>query len=176
MKVSSAKRLILDLTQHGRSLIKIGNINGPSTYPWGTPEVTGTKCECSPSRTTLCLFFSRKLFNHRNVVSSMPHLNNLYSKLLCGTLSNALLKSITMTSVCPPPCISFSRKNPLGFGAVGCLDQEPCRDLPWFNLRMLQMNPPLVSKCVFYEVIWICGLVSSFESWKCTGSYSVESF
>ena len=35
------------------------------------------------------------------------------------------------------------------------------------------MNPPLVSKCIFYEVIQICGLVSSFEQWKCTGSYSV---
>ena len=129
MTVSSAKRRTLDLTWHGRSLIKIRNINGPSTDPWGTPEVTGTECESSPARTTLCVLFSRKLFSHCNVVASMPHLNNLYSKLLWGTLSNALLKSITMTSVCPPPCISFARKNPLGFGAVGCLDQVPYKGL-----------------------------------------------
>ena len=68
------------------------NFNGPSTDPWGTPDVTGTECECFPSRTTLCLLFSRKLFNHCNEMSSKPHLNNLYSKPLCGTLSNALLK------------------------------------------------------------------------------------
>ena len=92
MTVSSAKRWTLDSTQHGRSFIKIRNINGLSTDPWGTPDVTGTECECSPSRTTLCLLFSRKLFNHCNEMSSKPHLNNLYSKPLCGTLSNALLK------------------------------------------------------------------------------------
>ena len=28
---------------------------------------------------------SRKLFNHCNVTSSIPHFNNLYSKPLCGT-------------------------------------------------------------------------------------------
>ena len=33
--------------------IKIGNINGPSTDPWGPPDVTGTECECSPSRINL---------------------------------------------------------------------------------------------------------------------------
>ena len=51
----------------------------------------------------LCLLFSRKLFNHCNVLSSMPHFNILYSKPLWGTLSSALLKSITMTSVSPLP-------------------------------------------------------------------------
>ena len=50
----------------------------------------------STSRTTLCLLFSRKLFNHFNVMSSVPHLNNLYSKPLCGTLSNALLKEFML--------------------------------------------------------------------------------
>ena len=38
------------------------------------------------------VFFSQENFNHCNVVSSKPHLNNLYSKLLRGNLSNALLK------------------------------------------------------------------------------------
>ena len=33
--------------------IKIENINGPSTDPWGPPDVTGTECECSPSRINL---------------------------------------------------------------------------------------------------------------------------
>ena len=83
MTVSSAKRRTIVLTWHGRSLIKIRNINSPSTGPWGTPEVTGTECECSPSGTTLCILFSRKLLNHCNVMSLMPHLNNLYSKPLC---------------------------------------------------------------------------------------------
>ena len=38
------------------------------------------------------VFFSQENFNHCNVMSSKPPLNNLYSKPLCGTLSNALLK------------------------------------------------------------------------------------
>ena len=50
----------------------------------------------STSRTTLCLLFLRKLFNHFTVMSSVPHLNNLYSKPSCGTLSNALLKEFML--------------------------------------------------------------------------------
>ena len=40
------------------------------------------------------VFFSQENFNHCNVMSSKPPLNNLYSKPLCGTLSNFLAKGI----------------------------------------------------------------------------------
>ena len=57
----------------------IKNSIGPRTVPWGTPERTGWGGgDCDPSETTLCDLPCRK----------------------CWTLSNALLKSIMIISVC----------------------------------------------------------------------------
>ena len=50
--MSSANNLTWDGIFSGRSLMYNRKRSGPSTAPWGTPEVTGTSFENSPSNTT----------------------------------------------------------------------------------------------------------------------------
>ena len=52
--VSSAKSLTWLLTFSGRSFMYAKKRICPRTDPWGTPDVTGTSSEQSPSRTAVC--------------------------------------------------------------------------------------------------------------------------
>ena len=45
---------------------------GPSTVPWGTPEVTSTEMDDVPSNATVCVLSERKTFIQFNVSSLMP--------------------------------------------------------------------------------------------------------
>ena len=60
--VSSANSRTLDCNLAGRSFIYTKNSIGPITYPWGTPLVTGTHEDISPSHTTLCCCWCKKLY------------------------------------------------------------------------------------------------------------------
>ena len=51
--VSSAKSRTCESMFSGRSLINNKNNKGPSTDPWGTPELTRISDELSPSSTTV---------------------------------------------------------------------------------------------------------------------------
>ena len=73
---------------------------GPSTEPCGTPDVTGTSDEHSPSRTTVCDLPMRKDLIQEIVDLFTPCCCNLKSNLRWLTLSKALLKSRSIRSVC----------------------------------------------------------------------------
>ena len=60
---SSAKTLNLQLTNCDKSLRYKMNKNGPRIVPCGTPEITGSKDEKEPFKTTRCLRVVKK---HRN--------------------------------------------------------------------------------------------------------------
>ena len=60
MMQSSAKSLILDWTQSGRSLIKTKNSSGPKTVPWGTPLRTLTLSDLAPSTVIFCVSVCQK--------------------------------------------------------------------------------------------------------------------
>ena len=62
--------------------------------------MTGTVEDCLPSSTTDCDLFWRNDLIHETVLRFTPRLNSLYISKLWSTLSNALLKSIIIMSVC----------------------------------------------------------------------------
>ena len=73
--------------------MKIINSKGPKTDPWGTPLSTLGQSEQHSFRTVLCFLSVNKESVHFNKLSLFPNDSILASNLLCGTLSNALLKS-----------------------------------------------------------------------------------
>ena len=95
---SSANKRTSDVILSGRSFIYAKNKRGPRTVPWGTPDLTCTHCEWSPSTTTRCRRLVRKFEIQVWVLPVIPKFCNLWSNLLCGTVSNALLKSIIIIS------------------------------------------------------------------------------
>ena len=52
--VSSTKSRTCDDSFSGSSFLNTRNRIGPKTEPWGTPELTGTDLDSSPSKTTVC--------------------------------------------------------------------------------------------------------------------------
>ena len=71
-KQSSANSLTDEVILSVMSLIKIRKSNGPSTVPCGTPEVTGTTLDDTPSTITHCFLLLRRLLIHCNVLLLMP--------------------------------------------------------------------------------------------------------
>ena len=74
--------------------------SGPSTDPWGTPEVTRISLEDSPSSTTVWEWPIKKASIHFRVFPVMLKVGSLYSNFRWLTLSKALLKSKRIKSVC----------------------------------------------------------------------------
>ena len=97
-KQSSAKSLTWDRTTSGRSFMWQGNMRGPRTVPWGTPESTVTLFDCSPSTTTFIVLSFKKDDNHFKVLPWIPYESILCSNLSCGTVSNAFEKTRIATS------------------------------------------------------------------------------
>ena len=70
--------------------------------PWGTPDRIEHSGEETPSKTTRCV----QLFKNEDIqffiilFPLIPYHSNLYNKSLCGTVSNALVKSVNNKSVC----------------------------------------------------------------------------
>ena len=67
--------------------------SGPSTEPCGTPKVTGTSDEHSPSNTTAWVQPPKKELIQLRVFPLMPQEESLKSSFKWFTLSKALLKS-----------------------------------------------------------------------------------
>ena len=70
--VSSANNLTWDWIFSGRSFMYNRKRSGPSTDPWGTPEVTGTSFEDSPSNTTVWVCPIKNDWIHFNVFPFKP--------------------------------------------------------------------------------------------------------
>ena len=78
------------------------NNKGPSTEPWRTSELTGISDELSPSSTTVWDCPVRKAFFQDRVLPLTPCWWSLCNSFIWFTLSNALLKSSKIRSVCRP--------------------------------------------------------------------------
>jgi len=106
--VSSANKLTVDVKLSAMSFMQNRKSQGPSTDPWGTPEITGTQPEEAPSTRTDCERSLRKFPIQVFVLSSMPYILNFSTKRLCSTLSKALEKSRTQMSVWSPSRMLFT--------------------------------------------------------------------
>ena len=84
------------------SFIYIRKGHGPRTEPWGTPDNTGQLFDVWPSTTTLWNLCDNHAPIQFDVFLFIPIRFNLRISLWWSTLSKALEKSITATSVCLP--------------------------------------------------------------------------
>ena len=75
--VLSANRWTSDVTQSGRSFIKITNNNGPSTDPCGIPDVTGFHDYSSPWTITSWVRFPKKFSIHDTAFGFIPYFDSL---------------------------------------------------------------------------------------------------
>ena len=73
---------------------------GAITEPCGTPLITGAQSEYIPSYTTRCFLSFKNVSIQMFTGPVIPYLSSFWISLWCGTLSNALAKSIMITSVC----------------------------------------------------------------------------
>ena len=78
------------------------NNKGPNTLPCGIPLVTSDHSEYESLTFTLCFLPDRKFSVHLIIESSIPYAWSLDNNLLCGTLSNAFIKSKYTASIFPP--------------------------------------------------------------------------
>ena len=70
--LSSAKSLILDWTQSGRSFIKTKKSSGPKTVLWVTRLRTSTLSDVAPSTVTYCVLCVRKALIQSKVFPLTP--------------------------------------------------------------------------------------------------------
>lgn len=82
------------------SLMKIKNNNGPKTIPCGTPDVTKTSTDLTPSRTTRWECYVKKHSIHPRIEPSKPCCCNFNNSRRWGTLTNTLQKSMITRSTC----------------------------------------------------------------------------
>ena len=83
--------------------------------PWGTPDPTPHSSEALPSISTHCVLWSRKELNQEWTSPLMLSYSALWRRWWWGTWSNALEKSIMLTSYCCPSgrpftssCVKFN--------------------------------------------------------------------
>lgn len=106
---SSANSLILEDTQLGKSLINIRKSRGPSTLPWGTPDVTWAIEELEPLTAVDWTRDERKSLIHAKTWGLILRCDNLSSNLWWGTRSNALEKSRNKASTWIPVSIKVNK-------------------------------------------------------------------
>ena len=98
--VSSAYNFTGEETPVDISLTYIIIKMGPKSVPWGTSDFTEVHNEWMPRKTTCCdRTIIKKLWNQLKRGPSIPHISYLWSRGLCGRLSNALGKSKRVMSV-----------------------------------------------------------------------------
>ena len=85
--------------------------NWTETEPCGMPEETGTSSELIPLIATVCFNLSKKSLFHFRVSPLMPYWWRFRRSFLRVTLSNALLKSKRIRSVCLPICIFLANSS-----------------------------------------------------------------
>ena len=98
------------------------------TKPCGTPESTGRLWETLFSTKACCHLLCRKSLIHVVMYGFTPMCFSLWTSLWWSTLSNALLKSMTMTSVCWPwsKLSAISWVKPMSWVSQLCFDLNPC--------------------------------------------------
>ena len=96
---------------------------GVITEPCGTLLITGAQSEYIPSYDTCC-FLSFKKFSIQVFTGPVIlYISSFWISLWCGTLSNALTKSIIITSVCIPP---------LRLARMSCVKANSCVSVDHF--------------------------------------------
>ena len=78
--VSSANMEQLFVIDFGKSLMKIKNRTGPSTVPWGMPDIKHCVFELLPLTRTHCCLFVRKDENQRKVSPENPKSDKLNNR------------------------------------------------------------------------------------------------
>ena len=125
---------------------------GPSIEPWGTPDVTGTDVDSSPSTTTVCVRPSRKPLIHFKLFPLTPYWCNLWRSFSWLTLSKALLKSSSIGSVCLPACIFLARSST---SIINCVSH----DLFSLNPCCRSYSILLWSRCLTRCDVMICSMI-----------------
>jgi hypothetical protein len=95
--VSSAKSIETAGIECEKSLTNKMYNSGPRILPWGTPEVIGREGEVYPSMYVLCVLLQRYDLSNARGRPLMPRLYSLSSRMLWSTVSNAFLRSISIT-------------------------------------------------------------------------------
>ena len=93
---SSANRRTEDVMLSCNSFIKIKNRVGPKVDPWDQPVTTATRSETCPSKAPCLVHPESHELARLWVYPLIPFKSNLCNSLLCGTLSKAFAKSITI--------------------------------------------------------------------------------
>ena len=98
--MSSAYKIILAFCESERleiGFVKMLKIRGPRS---GSPEVTGTTPDETPSKTTLRHLSVKYSQNHLRRGPEMPILEREVMSLACGTESNAFITSKEAVATC----------------------------------------------------------------------------
>ena len=152
MRQSSANSRVWDEVTHwGKSFMYTRNNNGPSTVPWGTPDVTGLVSDELPSRTTVWSRWERKDLIHMRVNPSIPIAWSFRRRRWWATLSNAFAKSKRIASVWVLLSQDFRKSLD---DSRSCVSQErlflkPC----WASVRM-----SFLSRCRMTCELMICSI------------------
>ena len=119
----------------GRSMMYNRKRSGPSTEHWGTPEVTFTSSDDSPSSTKVWVRPIRNDWIQFKVLPFTPKQENLYKSFRWFSLSRALLKSKSIKSVCFPKdsCLPKSSTNWINWVSHERFSRNPC----WSSYRIL---------------------------------------
>jgi hypothetical protein len=114
MMLSSANSLSwLDFIHSDKSFIYTRKRTGPRTVPWGTPEVTGTISDDSPSRTTVCVRFDKKAEIHYMIFYMASDILDPVKPNYCPLFKNLLqiqikiFKPISLSWTLPKPLTKF---------------------------------------------------------------------
>lgn len=100
--VSSTKRNTSDITQSGRSLMKMMNNTGYKTDLCSIPQATSCQIDLEPFTCMHCLQALRKCSTHVHIAWLIPYDLILCKSLTWGTLPNAFMKSMYIVSSVPP--------------------------------------------------------------------------
>ena len=65
--------MVVEETMLGKSFMKSKNNNGPSTVPWGTPDVTDAGDDKVPSSVTCCVLSVRKAWIQLQRIQKVFH-------------------------------------------------------------------------------------------------------
>ena len=91
--------------------MKTRNRIGPKTELWGTPELTRTDPDSSPSITTVCDLLPRKAWIQDSAFPLIPYWWSLHMSFEWFTLSKAFEKSSSIRSVCLPTLVFLARSS-----------------------------------------------------------------
>ena len=135
MRQSSVNSRVWDEVTHwGKSFKYTRNNNGPSTVPWGTPDVTGLVSDKLPSRTTVWSRWERKVAATHSTRCLLKNEPYTYWKKLDG-LTLPLFKTSLTDSLWHLPSKSIQRVN---FPHLNGVHIFFCQS--WYNFFFLRIS------------------------------------